>query len=205
MKFRSIIWGLLIVFLSVGLTSCNSSSTEKNEKSELSEAKDQTEKNLESSLAGEGEANRKYTEYAKIADKEGLASIARLWRAAAAAEGVHAKNYLQILGMLNDTEANLRSAVSGEQYEFSTMYPEFIKTAKEAGNKAAAKNMNYAFQVEQLHFKMFEDYLSILEEGKTPELVAYWICGVCGNTVPKSPPKVCPICGSPEKEFFEVK
>jgi len=201
MKHRTVILGFLIVLLSMGLTSCK----EKNEKSELSEAKDQTEKNLESSLAGEGEANRKYTAYAKIADDEGLPSVARLWRAAAAAEAVHAKNYLKILGMLNDTEANLRSAVSGEQYEFSTMYPEYIKAAKEAGNAAAATNMNYAFQVEQLHFKMFEDYLSLLEEGKTPELVAYWVCGVCGNTVQKDPPKVCPICGSPQKEFSEIK
>lgn len=205
MIYRILFSGIFIIFSSLALSGCHSEKPKKSEESEVTEAKDQTTKNLETALAGEGEANRKYTVYAEIADKEGYPSVARLWRAAAAAEGIHAKNHMKVLGMLNNTESNLRSAVTGEQYEFTTMYPKFIKTAEEAGNMAAAQSMKYAFEVEQLHYKMFEKDLKDLEEGKKPELVPYWVCGVCGNTVPKSPPEVCPICGSPRKVFFEVK
>lgn len=169
------------------------------------EFKDQTTKNLEAALAGECQANRKYLAFAEIADKEGYPAVARLWRAAAAAEAIHANNHMKVLGMLKSTEENLKGAVTGEQYEFQTMYPKFIKIAQEAGNKEAATSMEYAFKVEQLHHKMFKEDLKDLEEHKHPELVAYWVCGVCGNTVPKSPPEICPICGSPKSKFFEVK
>lgn len=172
---------------------------------ELIEKKDKTTENLEYALTGECRANRKYLAFAEIADKEGYPAVARLWRAAAAAEAIHANNHMRVLGMLKSTEENLRSAVTGEQYEFETMYPGFIKTAKEAGNPEAAKSMEYAFKVEQLHHKMFKEDLKELEEHKRPELVAYWICSVCGNTVPKSPPEICPICGSPKSKFFEIK
>lgn len=172
---------------------------------ELTEKKDQTTKNLEYALSGECQANRKYLAFAEIADKEGYPAVARLWRAAAAAEAIHANNHMRVLGMLKSTEGNLRSAVTGEQYEFETMYPEFVKTAKEAGKPEAAKSMEYAFKVEQLHHKMFKEDLKELEEHKRPELVAYWVCSVCGNTVPKSPPEICPICSSPKSKFFEIK
>lgn len=196
----------LIILATGFMSSIVATEEDKSEKeAELVENKDKTTKNLEYALAGEGEANRKYLAFAEIADKEGFPAVARLWRAAAAAEAVHANNHMRVLGMLKSTEENLRSAVSGEQYEFETMYPEFIRTAKEAGKPEAAKSMEYAFKVEQLHHKMFKEDLKELEEHKKPELVAYWVCGVCGNTVPKSPPETCPICDSPKSKFFEVK
>jgi rubrerythrin len=172
---------------------------------ELTENKDQTTKNLEYALSGECKANRKYLAYSEIAAQEGYPAVATLWRAAAAAEAIHANNHMRVLGILKSTKENLASAVTGEQYEFETMYPEFIKTAKEAGKPEAAKSMEYAFKVEQQHHKMFKEDLKKLEENKKPELVAYWICGVCGNTVPKSPPEICPICGSLKSKFFEIK
>jgi rubrerythrin len=171
----------------------------------LIENKDKTTKHLEYALSGECQANRKYLAFAEIADKEGFPAVARLWRAAAAAEAIHANNHMRVLGMLKSTEDNLRSAVTGEQYEFETMYPEFIKTAKEAEKPEAAKSMEYAFKVEKLHHQMFKEDLKELEEHKHPELVSYWICSVCGNTVPKSAPETCNICGSPKNKFFEVK
>lgn len=186
-----------------GVTEAHEDSSKKD--SELSENQDKTTKNLEYALTGECRANRKYLAFAEIADKEGFPAVARLWRAAAAAEAIHANNHMRVLGMLKSTEENLRSAVTGEQYEFETMYPDFIKTAKEAGKPEAAKSMEYAFKVEQMHHKMFKEDLKKLEEHKTPELTAYWICGVCGNTVPKSPPEICPICSSPKSKFFEIK
>lgn len=167
--------------------------------------KDQTTKNLESAFAGECEATKKYQIFAEIADKEGFPAVARLWRAASAAEAIHAKNHMKVLGMLKSTEENLRSAVTGEQYEFQNMYPEYIKTAKEAGNQAAATSMEYAFKVEQIHHQMFKEDLKDLEEHKKPELVTYWVCGVCGNTVSKTPPEVCPICKSPKSSFIEIQ
>lgn len=167
--------------------------------------KEQTINNLKDALSGECQANRKYLAFSEIADKEGFPGVARLWRAAAAAEAIHANNHMKALGMLKSTKENLQGAVTGEQYEFETMYPQFIKVAKESGNLEAAKSMEYAFKVEQLHHKMFKEDLKDLEERKQPELVVYWICRTCGNTVPKSPPEICPICGSPKSQFFEIK
>lgn len=205
-RFYTFITLIILVAAVMGsrnISAAQDSSSKKD--AELIEKKDQTKKNLEDALSGECQANRKYLAFAEIADKEGYPAVARLWRAAAAAEAIHANNHMKVLGMLKSTEVNLRAAVTGEQYEFETMYPKFIKTAKEAGNPEAAKSMEYAFKVEQLHHKMFNEDLKELEANKKPELVAYWICSVCGNTVPKSPPDICPICDSPKSKFFEIK
>ncbi len=169
------------------------------------QAEDQTTKDLMFALAGECEANRKYMAYSIIADQEGYPQIARLWRAAAAAEAIHASNHMHALDMLKTTQQNLEGAVEGEQYEFTTMYPRFIKTAKDAGRTEAAQSMEWAFEVEQLHHKMFQADLDELKKGEQPIQVAYWVCGICGNTVQKMAPEVCNICGSPKSMFFEVK
>lgn len=165
---------------------------------------DQTTKDLLYALAGEGEANRKYLAFAEIAEQQGYPQVARLWRAAAAAEAIHAKNHMRALGMLNSTQENLKSAVEGEQNEFTTMYPRFIKTAEQAGRKDAAQSMEWAFKVEQLHHAMFRADLEDLMHGKKPASQVYWVCSVCGNTVAGTPPKQCNICGTKNK-FFEVK
>lgn len=175
------------------------------ESDEKAKAKDQTTKDLEFALAGECEANRKYTAFAEIADQQGQPQVARLWRAAAAAEGIHAKNHMKALGMLKTTEQNLAGAVEGEQYEFNTMYPKMVKTAKEAGRKDAAQSMEWAFTVEKLHHKMFQTDLDDLKNGKRPADVSYWVCSVCGNTVAEKAPEKCNICGSLKDKFFEVK
>lgn len=195
---------LTLILLSTG---CNgyADTAQENEAESESIAQDQTTKDLLYAFAGESQANRKYTAFAEVADKEGYPGIARLWRAAAAAEAIHAKNHLKALGMIKSTQDNLSGAIAGEQDEFKTMYPKFIKTAEEAGKKEAATSMERAFKVEQLHFKMFSGDLADLKKGVKPADVSYWVCSVCGNTVPKKPPEKCEICGSPKDRFFEVK
>lgn len=165
----------------------------------------QTTKDLHEALSGEAQANRKYLAFAQIAEAQGYPQIARLWKAAAAAEAIHAKNYMEELGMLNSTEENLKNAVEGEQNEFSEMYPRFIKTAEKEGYKCAAQKMQWAYEVEQIHHKLFLKDLNDLKQGKRPKDQVYWICSVCGNTVPANPPQVCNICGAPRSKFFEIK
>lgn len=193
----------------LSLKGCSSQATDvamesENETQDM-QGQDQTTKDLQFALAGEGEANRKYTAFAEIADQQGYPQVARLWRAAAAAEAIHAKNHMQVLGLLKSTEQNLEGAVKGEQYEFTTMYPRFIRTAQEAGKLDAAKSMEWAFKVEQLHHKMFQADLDALKKGQHPLNATYWVCATCGNTVPEQPPEKCTICGSPKYKFFEVK
>jgi rubrerythrin len=168
------------------------------------QASDPTTRNLLYAFAGESQANRKYIAFAKVAEQEGYPGIARLWRAAAAAEGIHARNHLRVLGIVKSTEGNLQGAVEGEQDEFTTMYPKFIKTAEEAGRKDAAQSMEWAFKVEQLHYNMFLADLDELKKGEKPADAYYWVCRVCGNTVPDAPPEKCDICGSPQSKFFEI-
>ena len=189
------------------LVGCKENAVESKEGAEAEDiqAKDQTTKDLLYALSGESQANRKYRAFAKVADQEGYPGIARLWRAAAAAEAIHAKNHMKALGMIKSTEKNLSGAVEGEQNEFTTMYPRFIKTAEEAGRKDAALSMERAFKVEQLHYKMFLADLDDLKKSMKPADTYYWVCSVCGNTVADAPQEICSICGSPKNKFFEVK
>lgn len=195
--------GIFVLFLA--LTACQQpSSLADIEPGENKQEETPTTKNMQTAFAGESEANRKYTAFAKIADDQGYPQVAKLFRAAATAEGIHASNHMKVLGMLKSTEQNLKDSVEGEQYEFSTMYPNFIKTAKDAGQMEAAKSMEWAFEVEQLHNQMFRAALAKIENGENPSKVSYWVCKVCGNTIAGTPPQVCNICGT-SNSFFEVK
>lgn len=194
----------LVVAIGLSLTGCNKSSDMNPEERELA-SKDQTTRDLTHAWMGECEANRKYSIYADIADQEGYPQIARLWRAAAAAEAVHARNHMKALGMMKPTIDNLQNAVEDEQYEFTVMYPKFIKTAQEAGRTEAAQSMEYAFEVEQGHYQLFLADLEDLKKGVKPADTVYWVCSVCGNTIPTTPPDVCNVCDSPKDRFFEVK
>ena len=92
---------------------------------------------LKAAFAGESQANRRYLAFAKQADEEGMPQVARLFRAAAHAETIHALNHLRVLGEIGTTQENLQAAIDGEHYEFVTMYPDFMKDADEAGDKKA--------------------------------------------------------------------
>jgi len=164
-----------------------------------------TEKNLADAFAGESQANRKYLAFAKKADEEGQPTVARLFRAAAAAETVHAHAHLAVMGGIKSTTENLNAAIEGEGYEFMKMYPQFIEEAKAEDNKMAIRSFNSANRVEQIHHTLYMKALSDLQAGKKSDVKAYYVCQVCGNTVENEALEVCPICGAPRARFLRVE
>ena len=160
-----------------------------------------TEKDLQDAFAGESQANRKYLAFAKKAEQEGYKQVAKLFRAAAEAETVHAHNHLRTLGGIKSTKENLGEAINGESYEFQKMYPQMIEDAKAEDKKGALQSFNYANEVEKIHAELYKKALGNL--GKNPE-VDYYVCQVCGNTVEGEPPAKWPICNSPQKMFKKV-
>ena len=164
-----------------------------------------TNENLEAAFAGESQANRKYLFFADKADREGQKGIARLFRAAAEAETVHARNHLTVLGGIGTTKENLQTAIVGENYEFTQMYPEFIKQAQGESNKQAERSFDIANKVEQIHHNLYQKAAQALESGAALEDKPYFVCQVCGNTVPGEAPETCPICGAPKSKFKRVE
>jgi rubrerythrin len=160
-----------------------------------------TIENLKEAFAGESQANRKYLAFAKKADEEGFHQVARLFRAAAEAETVHAHNHLKVLDGIKSTEENLKEAIAGEVEEFKEMYPAFITEAQDENNEAANWTFDVANKVEEIHAGLYQNALENL--GKNVEVV-YYVCNFCGNTVEKEPPELCPICGAPNSEFTKI-
>ena len=160
-----------------------------------------SENNLKEAFAGESQANRKYLAFAKQADKDGYAQVAKLFRAAATAETVHAHSHLRVLGGIGSTADNLREAVAGETHEFKNMYPDMIKDAIAEGNTAAQRTFEFANEVEKVHADLYQKALDNL--GKNEE-VDYWVCSVCGHTVENEAPEKCPVCQAGKKSFFQV-
>lgn len=158
------------------------------------------EEHLKTAFAGESQANRKYLAFAKKADREGYAQVAKLFRAAAEAETVHAHAHLRTLKGIGGTADNLKEAIAGETYEFKSMYPEMIETAQAEGNKAAERSFTYANEVEKIHAELYQKALDKMDQ---LEEVDYYICSVCGYTCENEPPDVCPVCGAKAKVFFK--
>ncbi|MBI4331354.1 MAG: rubrerythrin family protein [Chloroflexi bacterium] len=164
-----------------------------------------TEQNLDAAFAGESQANRRYLFFAEQADQEGLKQIARQFRAAAEAETVHARNHFKVRGGVKTTAANLQAAIDGEYYEFSKMYPGFLKQAEAEGQAGASDSFDLANRVEQVHHKLFRDALYSLEKGQALELKPFHVCQRCGNTVEGEPPAKCPVCGATRASFKPVE
>lgn len=164
-----------------------------------------TQQNLESAFTGESQANRKYLFFADRAEKGGYSQIARLFRAAAEAETVHARAHLQVMGGIGYTRDNLKAAIGGENYEFTEMYPGFIEQAKAENNKRAEISFANANEVEKIHHSLFQKALSALEAGKQLADEPYFVCQVCGNTVLGEVPDKCLICDSPGSKFKRVE
>jgi rubrerythrin len=160
--------------------------------------------NLKEAFAGESQANRKYTYFAEKAEASGNKQVARLFRAAAEAENVHARNHLRVLGDIKTDEENLAAAIGGEQYEFTNMYPDFIEQAKAENNREAVGTFDMANKVEEVHHKLFQRALKNLENGKEIKEKPYYVCQVCGNTVEGQAPDRCPICGAPREKFKKI-
>lgn len=162
-----------------------------------------TEDALAAAFAGESQANRKYTNFAAQADKEGYSQAARLFRAAAEAEAIHAANHLRALKAVKSTKENLREAITGETHEFKEMYPEMIAAAKAEGAKDAERSFNYANAVEEHHAKLYHEMLEGLDAKK--ESYPYFVCPVCGMTVEREAPEKCPVCGVKGSMFRKIE
>ncbi len=163
-----------------------------------------TQDNLQAAFAGESQANRKYLAFAAKAEAEGHPQIAKLFRAAAAAETVHAHAHLRVMGGVKDTKQNLQAAIEGEGYEFKEMYPAFIKEAEAEGNKAAVISFRNANTVEKTHYDLYSKALEALEAGSDLTPASIYVCDVCGHTHVGGAPDQCPVCGAPKSKFKEV-
>lgn len=161
-----------------------------------------TLENLKDAFAGESQANRKYLAFAEKADKDGLPQVAKLFRAAAEAETIHAHAHLRLMKGIGSTAENLKEAIDGETYEFKTMYPEMIEDAKAEGENAAQRYFNFANQAEEVHANYYSKALDKMAE---LEEVNYYVCSVCGHIHENAPEDKCPICGAAPKAYFEVK
>jgi rubrerythrin len=158
---------------------------------------------LKEAFAGESQANRKYLAFADRADKDGYAQAARLFRAAAAAETVHAHNHLRALKAIGSTAENLKDAVAGETHEFTSMYPEMLQQAQSEGHTDAERSFRFALEVEKSHGKLYQEMMDNLEQaGK--EAYPYYVCPVCGHTVGREAPDTCPVCGTKGSMFKRV-
>ena len=164
-----------------------------------------TRDNLQAAFAGESQANRKYLAFAKKADAEGYPMVGKLFRAAAAAETVHAHAHLRVMGGIKATVENLEEAVQGESFEYTQMYPGFIKEASEEGNKGALSSFQNAMAVEQVHCSLYLEALEAVKGGADTPEKKMLVCSVCGNTVLDGVPDKCPVCGAAGEKFFKVE
>jgi rubrerythrin len=162
-----------------------------------------TESFLKEAFAGESQANRKYLAFAAKTDQEGFPQVARLFRAAAEAETVHAHSHLRALNGIHSTKENLGEAISGETHEFKTMYPEMIEAAKAEAQKVAERSFSYANSVEKVHAELYQKLLDGL--GKSQENYSYYVCPVCGYTAEKQAPGTCPVCGAKGEMFKKIE
>jgi len=161
-----------------------------------------SEQDLKDAFAGESQANRKYLAFAKKADQEGFKQVAKLFRAAAEAETVHAHNHLRAMEGIRGTRENLDEALNGEVYEFQKMYPGMIEDSQKEANKQAEQTFTFANEVEKIHAALYKKAIEDLGKNKETD---YYVCQVCGNTVEGSAPDKCAICGAPKTSFKKME
>lgn len=157
---------------------------------------------LQAAFAGESQANRKYLAFAAKSDKEGYPQVARLFRAAAEAETIHAHNHLRVLKGIGTTAENLQVAIAGETHEFEHMYPEMIEAARSEGNKDALRTFEYANEVEKVHAALYQKALDGLGSAQANQ--SYYVCPTCGYTAEGNPPDTCPVCGVKGNMFKQI-
>lgn len=162
-----------------------------------------TKQFLQSAFAGESQAHMKYLIFAEKAEEEGLKNVARLFRAIAYAEFVHARNHLKELGKIGKTEENLAAARDGENFEVEEMYPAYLEVAKLQDEKGAQRSMKFALEAEKIHGRMYEEARSTVAKGSDISVGKIYVCPVCGYTVEGGAPDRCPICGAPKEKFKE--
>ena len=160
-----------------------------------------TLEDLQAAFAGESQANRKYLAFAKKADEEGQPQVARLFRAVAAGETVHALAHLAAMNEIQSTSENLKAALAGETWEVETMYPPMIEGAKAEANKKATRSFRNAMEVEKVHATLYTAALDSF--GQATDSYFYYVCPVCGFVQASNAPEHCPVCGT-AGTMFEV-
>lgn len=163
-----------------------------------------TNENLKAAFAGESQANRRYLAFAKKAEKEGKPGLAKLFRAAAEGETIHALNHFRAMDGAKSSLENLKSAIQGESYENKEMYPRFIEEAKQEGEETARIGFYGANEVEKVHEELFKEAQALLEKGEDLEEKEYFVCRVCGYPAIGEAPEKCPICGAPKEDFYKI-
>lgn len=163
-----------------------------------------TKKNLAEAFAGESQANRKYLAFAAKAEAEGLPQVAKLFRAAAHAETVHAHAHLRAMGGIKSTVENLKEAIEGEGFEFQQMYPPFLEQAKKEGDRAAENSFKFALAVEEVHHDLYQQALAAVQNGVDLSERPIYVCEVCGNTVYDEAPEKCAVCMVPKEKFTRI-
>ncbi|MEW6571985.1 MAG: rubrerythrin family protein [Nitrospirota bacterium] len=160
-----------------------------------------TKENLKSAFSGESQAHMKYLIFSDKAEEEGFSNIARLFKAIAFAERVHASNHLNALNGSNLTIDNLDIAIEGETFEVNEMYPAYKAVAELQDEKKAVKSMHYALEAEKIHSALYSEAKEAVKSGKDMEIGEINICPVCGHTVVGKAPERCPICGIQGDKF----
>ena len=164
-----------------------------------------TIENLKTAFAGESQANRKYLAFSKKAEKEGFPNIAKMFKAIAEAETVHALNHLRVMDGVKTTPENLEEAKGGEFYEITKMYPDMVETAKKEGNKQGERTLNFALQTEKIHEKIYQKAIETIKDGKDISEKVFHVCPVCGCTFEGDDlPEKCPICGAKSELFMKI-
>lgn len=160
-----------------------------------------TEDNLKTAFSEESQAHMRYIIFADVAEENGHKNVARLFRAIAYAERVHATNHLRELGLIRETKENLQMAIDGENYEVEEMYPAFKAVAELQKEYGAVRSTNYALQAEKIHSAMYTKAKQSVEEGRDLEIDVIQVCPICGYTVEGEPPDKCPVCGTTKDKF----
>lgn len=164
-----------------------------------------TQENLKKAFAGESQANRMYLAFAKKAKKDGFEQVAKVFRAAANAETVHALSHFEVMNGVNSTKENLKEAIQGETEEFEEMYPEMIETAEKEDNKKAKISFQGAMEAEKKHAELYKKALNVVENGEDLEEKDIFVCQNCGHTVEEKAPEECPVCGVKKEMFKKIE
>jgi len=163
---------------------------------------DKTYEDLKEAFSGESQASRKYFHFSVVADQEGFPQVARLFRAAAVAETIHAGNHLKAMDGLKSTAENLKEAIAGENYEHTSMYPGFLVNSEAGENRKATRSFKYAMEVERIHEELYQKALDTL--GSDTTSMEFYVCPICGHTHLGKPTVACPICASPAEKYIKV-
>jgi len=158
---------------------------------------------LKEAFAGESQANRKYLAFAKKADQEGFTNVARLFRAAAEAETIHAHGHLAAMDGIGSTVENLKAAVAGETYEYTEMYPPMLDRAQAGGHKAG-RMFGYAVEAEEVHANLYKMALDAVQKGVDLTGVGFYLCPICGYIELGKAPDACPICKTRGEKFVRM-